>query len=187
MRGHWGLYSAAALVLASGPAWSQDDQSDPAANWQAIVACADQSDAERRHACMDGVLRTAGVLDPAREIAAQRQSFGEARRGEGGADEVGRTMADAPARAARPSAPHTPSAVPPPDLRELRTTVADALIGADRLLLVATAEGAVWKQVDGSPFRRPPAKGTEFSVEEGALGSYRCKIGSDIYRCRRID
>lgn len=162
-------------ALASSAGWAQDG-GDPAANWQAVVACAEQGDPDDRHACVDNVLRAAGVLDPAREIAAQRENFGEPS-----------PEAAPPVQAAHQAPSPTPAPAPPLEIEGIETTVADALIGGDRLLVVATAEGAIWKQIDGGPFRRAPAKGETFIVEEGALGSYRCKIGSDIYRCRRLD
>ena len=162
-------------LFASSAGWAQDG-GDPAANWRAVVACAEQGDSDERHACVDDVLRAAGVLDPVREAAAQREAFG-----------APSPAPEPPARAAREIAPANPAAAPSRKIDSIETTVADALLGGDRLLVVATAEGAIWKQIDGSPFRRAPAKGTTFTVEEGALGSYRCKIGSDIYRCRRLD
>ena len=165
------LLAATAFLLAPIPAWAQDDQDGATANWQAIVACAERPNPENRHACVDSVLREAGVLDPEREIAAQRESFGETLRDDEHVEQARRETASAP----------------PPEITKLETTVANALIGGDRLLVIATAEGAVWKQLDGSPFRRVPAKGAAFSAEEGALGSYRCKIGSDVYRCQRVD
>jgi hypothetical protein len=159
-----------ALALAASPASAQEAGAVSAGQWEAVVACAAQGGANERHRCIDDVLRTAGVLDPQREQAAARESFGQ------------------PAREPEP-APVPAAAVPqaPPPVTGVETTVADALIGGDRLLIVATAEGAVWKQLDGAQFRRAPAAGTAFAVEEGALGSYRCKIGSDVFRCRRMD
>jgi hypothetical protein len=165
------LLAATAFLLAPIPAWAQDDQDVATANWQAIVACAERPNPENRHACVDSVLREAGVLDPEREIAAQRKSFGGTPRGDERVEQARRETASAP----------------PPEITKLETIVANALIGGDRLLVIATTEGAVWKQIDGSAFRRAPAKGAAFSAEEGALGSYRCKIGSDIYRCQRVD
>ena len=161
------------VALASSAVWAQDG-GDPATNWQAVVACAERGDPEERPACVDNGLRAAGVLDPARGIAAQRENFGEPSR-----------EPEAPAQAAREPPPATPT--PSREIDGIETVVADALIGGDRLLVVATAEGAIWKQIDGGPFRRAPAKGEAFIVEEGALGSYRCKTGSNIYRCRRLD
>jgi len=166
-------------------------------HWQAIVACAERDGGPAaRHACMDDVLRAAGVLNAEREIAAQRESFGE-RAGQRGAPPPpppppppGPPPGSPPP--GQPPAPPTAPPPPPPQpgperITGLSTTIADALIGSDRMLLVSTAEGAVWKQIDGTRFRRAPDAGTGFSVEEGALGSYRCKIGSDVYRCRRLD
>ncbi|MXP40743.1 hypothetical protein GRI75_03650 [Altererythrobacter soli] len=192
MKRHAGLGAAAGLALLSWPAQSQPGPDQAAANWQAVVACAGQADAGSRHACVDRVLRAAGVLDPAREAAAQRQSFGAPERR---AEPAVAPPAVAPPPAAAAAAAASPQAgavqeravAAPPAISGIETTVSDALIGGDRLLIVATSEGAIWKQVDGGPFRRLPAKGSAFAVEEGALGSYRCKIGSDVFRCRRVD
>jgi hypothetical protein len=189
------LGAAAGLVLLAWPAQSQPGPDQAASNWQAIVACAEQAAADSRHACVDRVLRAAGVLDPAREAAAQRQSFGTPERRQEPAVTPPTAVAP-PAAVAPPGAvAATPRAEPvqeravaaPPPISGIETTVSDALIGGDRLLVVATSEGAIWKQIDGAPFRRAPAKGAAFTVEEGALGSYRCKTGSDVFRCRRVD
>jgi hypothetical protein len=176
-------------VLLSWPAQSQPGPDQAAANWQAIVACAEEAGADSRHACVDRVLRAAGVLDPAREAAAQRQSFGTPERRQEPAVAPPTTVAPHATVVATPRAePVQERAVAaPPAISGIETTVSDALIGGDRLLVVATSGGAIWKQIDGAPFRRAPAKGAAFTVEEGALGSYRCKTGSDVFRCRRVD
>jgi hypothetical protein len=183
MKRHAGLGVAAGLVLLSWPAQSQPGPDQSAANWQAVVACAELAEADSRHACVDRVLRAAGVLDPAREAAAQRQSFGAPERRQEPAPAPTAVTAATP----RAEAVQERPVAAPPAISGIETTVTDALIGGDRLLVATTSEGAIWKQIDGGPFRRAPAKGAAFTVEEGALGSYRCKTGSDVYRCRRVD
>jgi len=181
------LIGVSIAIMGATAAGAQSGGGDAAANWDRIVRCGAIVSAGERHNCLDGVLRQAGVLTPEREIAEQRESFGQPVRSAAPAASEAPVSAPAPQQAVQQTPQPSPSPAPSREITGLTTTVADALIGGDRLLVVATAEGAVWKQIDGGPFRRAPAKGEAFSVEEGALGSYRCKIGSDIYRCRRVD
>lgn len=169
---------AGGVLLAVGAAQAQPG-GDAAANWEAVVQCAGRSGAAARHACIDQVLRDRGVLDRERELSDARQSFGQERR-----------AAPAPAPAvvpvAQPAASAPPPAVPA-ELKALQTQVVAVRTGADRMLTITTAEGAVWRQTQTIDMRIPPVKGDTIEIEESALGGHRCKFGSKIFRCRRMN
>lgn len=175
---------AGGTLLAVGAAQAQPG-GDAAANWEAVVQCAGRSGAAARHACIDQLLRDRGVLDRERELTDARQSFGQERRA---APPPAPAPAPAPAAApvARPPASAPPPAAPP-ELKALHTQVAAVRTGADRMLTITTTEGAVWRQTQTIDMRIPPAKGDTIEIEESALGGHRCKFGSKIFRCRRVN
>lgn len=177
------LFPAGAVALAVAiPAQGQQD-GDAETNWRRMKICAEERSESARHRCMDDVLRVAGVLDPVRELEVQRETFGQAetRQAEPESEPV---EAEASAVAATTPPPLPPR---PKEIEALTTTVADALIGKDRKLLVATAEGAVWKQTDEEPVRTAPRDGSAFEIEKTILGGFRCKVGGKVYRCERLD
>ncbi|OJY65954.1 MAG: hypothetical protein BGP16_05970 [Sphingobium sp. 66-54] len=179
---------AGGALLAVGAAQAQPG-GDAAANWEAVVQCAGRSGAAARHACIDQVLRDRGVLDRERELSDARQSFGQERRA-APAPVPAPAPAPVPAPAAAPVAQAPASAPPPaapPELKALQTQVAAVRTGADRVLTITTAEGAVWRQTQTIDMRIPPVKGDTIEIEESALGGHRCKFGSKIFRCRRVN
>jgi len=175
----------ALALLAPAPAQSQAGQGEPERHWAAITRCAAIDRAEERHACMDEVIRSAGLLSEARVAQAARQEFGNENRAE---------TRSAPPPAAAPVAviAASPAAAPAParsgEIDELATTVVSAQLRGDRRLVVTTAEGSVWEQTQSETFRGPPKAGSRFSIERTSLGGFRCSFErSSHYRCRRID
>jgi len=177
---------AGGVLLAIGTAHAQP-AGDAAGNWEAVVQCAGQSGAAARHACIDQVLRDRGVLDRERELSDARQAFGQERRA---APAPVSAPAPVPPPAVTPVAP-APASMPPPsappELKALQTQIAAVRLGADRLLTITTTEGAVWRQTQTIDMRLPPVKGDTIEIEESALGGHRCKFGSKIFRCRRVN
>jgi len=160
----------AALAMPAAQAGS--DAGDPARNWEAIARCAGQESASARHTCMDEVLRQAGLLDPARELAEQREAFGQSGRKE-------KPQAEAEEAA---------ESLAPTRIEQIETTIAYAKFAQSGKLLVVTEEGAVWRQTSTETIRFAPKPGTAFAVSKVSLGGYRCKIGSStLYRCERLD
>ena len=195
-----GLHSAAALAQAPQAA------GDAAVGWRAVAQCAEIGAAERRHACVDDVLRRAGLLQPEREARARRENFGRDAEPKSARTEPrvaqqtpppASSPASSPAPSVRTAAVQSPSPGPPVDVRappepgnpdRLRTTVGSSRIGGNRLLVVVTADGAVWEQTEHEEFHVLPQPGDTFEIQRGGLGGYRCTFGrSSIYRCRRLD
>lgn len=192
-----------ALVAVGAVAFAQDTV-PPEQRWAQVVACVAQGSSDGRHACIDAVLRAAGVLDPVQEQAQQRAEFGRTERDlrvqaappaapPTPAMPAASTAANLPAPAAPPSppaaSPPAPAPAPLPErIDSISTTIAAARVGSNNRLLVATAEATVWRQLEGETFRVPPSAGTPFEVRRGALGGYICTVGrGNSFRCARVD
>jgi hypothetical protein len=174
----------AGFALVAPAAAVAQDQVSGEARWNQVVACATQRSVEARHACMDDVLRAAGALDTATEVAVNRENFGREER-----------AVPPPPPSAPPPAPVAAAAVavparvaPPPPVTGISTRVASVRLSGDRKLRVTTTEGAVWQQSDSDTIRRMPREGEAFEVREGSLGSYRCTFNeTTTFRCERRD
>lgn len=192
-----------ALVAVGAVAFAQDTV-PPEQRWAQVVACVAQGSSDGRHACIDAVLRAAGVLDPVQEQAQQRAEFGRTERDlrvqaappsapPTPATPAASTTANLPAPAAPPPPPAAPPPAPDPAplperIDSISTTIAAARVGSNNRLLVATAEATVWRQLEGETFRVPPSAGTPFEVRRGALGGYICTVGrGNSFRCARVD
>ncbi len=177
--------ASGAMLLGGSGAHAQPN-GDTSANWDAVVRCAQKAGVSARHDCIDRLLREKGVLDAQRELSEARQSFGQDRRAE---PKPAPAEAPVPAAAAAPraevaaSSGSAPSA--PPELKALQTQVTSARVAADRMLVITTTEGAIWKQIETVEIRFPPVKGDSIEIEQTALGGHRCKLGK-IFRCQRV-
>jgi hypothetical protein len=59
-------------------------------------------------------------------------------------------------------------------------------IGPDGKWRFATAEDAVWRQIDSEQLYNPPHQGSSMAIRKAALGSFFCKIdGQSAIRCVR--
>ena len=184
--------AAAALLLSAAAAQVQGQAQAPMnaeRGWSAIGQCAGRSERDR-HACMDDVLRQAGLLTPAAEASDRRRQFGL----EG---EPARVPAPTPAPAmptppAVRTAPTTPAQSAPPaetasgTAERLQVEVVRATTGTDGKIVLTTADGAVWRQLDSDTIRQVPRAGDRISIRKASLGSYLCSLPSQItFRCRR--
>ena len=151
--------SLVAVAMVASAAAMDATGTSPEARWTAVVACADRPDERQRHACVDDVLRRAGVLTDAQEQRDQRQRFG---------------------RDAVPSAPQGPE----PESIEL--VLASVSEGRDGRLLLTTRDGAVWRQTESRVFAQTPAAGQTLTVHRGAIGNFLCEVnGRSPFRCAR--
>ncbi len=193
--------AAGIVLLAAAPALAQDDAS---ANWNKVVACAQDRSEKRRHECIDRVLAESGVLNSEKRVETLRQderrSFGlspvqkelAARKAEAASAAPGPQPAPAAppvaAVAAHPArAPATPAAPPEAEkLDTLATEVSKAFDPGNRLMVFVTTDGQVWQQSERKDIGLPPKAGTAFTVERAAMGGFICKVGnSRSFRCRR--
>ena len=173
------------LGLAVVPASAQDAQASE--NWSAVVRCAASARTEDRHACVDAVLRGAGVLDPVRETQQLREEFGQSESARP-APPPPPVAPPPPPVASAPARPAAPVASPPQELDGIVTTITDARRGSRGELLVLTAEGAIWRQLSSERIRRVPDAGNSIEIETTALGGYRCIVaGGESYRCERAN
>jgi len=181
-----------AMLSAASTAAAQSSQ-DAAANWDAVVRCAKLPGKGARHDCLDALLRDKGLVDQSRELSEARQSFGQPRSAEKPPTPAAPAVTAKPATTA--SAPPPPKPAPqvaraeasatPAPLKRLATSIASARLGPDRMLVLTTSEGAVWRQTQMIDMRLLPEKGDALEIEQAALGSHQCRIGSKIFRCQR--
>jgi hypothetical protein len=175
---------------------AQGNPGDAATHWPAIVECGAERSAAARHACVDRVLRSAGVLSEARVVQETREEFGRQNRAEAPRTPPTRAVAAAPASAAATAAPapaaSVASAAAPParaaEIDRLVTSIAAVRTIGYRRLRVTTTDGSVWDQTRDETFNTPPKVGDTFSIERASLGSFQCRFArASNYRCERVD
>lgn len=173
---HLGI-AVAAILAAPTSAEAQDVAANAERNWAEIVRCAAIDSARNRQACMDDVVRRAGVVSD--EQIAQRTER-----------EFGRDNEPPSPVAALPvaqSAPARPIAQPE-EIDEVASTIASVRTVGYKRLRVTTSEGAIWEQVQAETFNSPPRVGDAFSIERTSLGGYRCQFRNmSRYYCQRVD
>lgn len=153
------LASLAAAAWVASAAAMDDAGTSPESRWNAIVACADRPDERQRHACVDDVLRRAGVLTEAHEERDQRQRFGS-------------TAVPSPPKRAEPDS--------------IELVIASVSEGRDGRLVLTTRDGAVWRQTESRVFAQTPAAGHTLTVHKGAIGNFLCEVnGRSPFRCAR--
>jgi hypothetical protein len=178
--------AASLLCLTAGALLAQVPGSiTPEQGWSAIGQCASNSNERVRHACIDDVLRKAGLLTPQAEATERRRQFG---------------LDESPARAAVPAPAPVPKSTPSPApaaatkpppapvdaVERLDVQIARAAIANDGKLVVTTTDGAVWKQTDSDSFPRLPSGGEHVRIRKATLGSYLCELESHrTFRCLR--
>jgi hypothetical protein len=142
--------------LVSTLAAHAEDTSSVQAEWGAITNCASLVDDGARHACLDDVLRKAGLMPEAAPVAA--------------------------APAAPVAAPRAKRA--PEEL--IQVTLAGVKRGADGTLVLNTTEGAVWRQIEAAALNPEPVAGDTVTIKHTIFGGYMCQSKKWIvFRCLR--
>ena len=181
------LLAAVVATLATAPATHAEDSSSVQAKWDAITKCAPLVDDGVRHACLDEVLRKAGLMSDAARTAANRQRFGLP------AAPVAAAAAAAPAAPAvaapsvvAPSAAVATAAAKPAAEDLIQVTLAGVKRGGDGTLVLNTTEGAVWRQLENAPLHPEPVAGDTLTIKRGLFGGYMCQSRKWIvFRCAR--
>lgn len=168
----------AALTVMSSPLRAQAPPAMSAEQgWNAIGQCAGNPNERARHACLDDVLRKAGLLTPQAEAKQRRQQFG--------LDENTARATPPPAPAAPAPAPAAKIPQPAPDDR-VDVELAKAVVANDGKIVITTADGAVWKQTDSTTVPRLPDAGDHVRIRKASLGSYLCEMPTHhTFRCVR--
>jgi hypothetical protein len=197
------LGTAAATNGASAETAAIDDADS---GWRAVSDCAAQPSKEARHACLDNVLRRAGLLTPERETRQQRERFGL--KGEARAPASTPASASAPAPASAPAhasaspspspvtpapspssaspAPSAPPSTPPAVPSIVEVELARISTTHDEKLILTTTEGAVWRQIDGGAILPQPAAGHRMTIRRASMGSFLCEVRRNVgFRCSR--
>ena len=132
------------------------DLASPEARWNAVAACAASADERERHACIDGVLRDAGVITREVEKRDERQRFGSDR---------------------------TQQKAPEPEAMAL--TLASVTQARDGKLTLTTEDGAVWRQIESMDVLITPRPGQILTVHRASFGSFLCQVSTKTFRCSR--
>lgn len=180
-----------ATVVATVSAWGAGDD---AARWAQVRDCAARGDSAARHACVDEVLRAAGVLTPEAEAREQRQRFGLER----AAPRTAATPPPSPAPASASASPAPATAqpasparterppAPPEPPSELQVEVATARVTPDKRVVFTTTDGGEWRQTEAQSIPRGPKPGDTIIIHRAALGSFLCELPRRAsWRCAR--
>ena len=191
-----GVVSAA---LCFGALAHGEGTSTAEAGWAKMTQCAAIGDDKARHTCTDNALRDAGLLSDETKATAKRKAFGlqkPATLAEAAAPPAAAASASAPASASAASAPTSASlpgsasasapAPRKPEKEHLEVTLAKVEQGADGKLVLTTADGAVWHQVEGGPLSQTPKQGDTLKIEARSLGGFMCQPSKYVsFRCYR--
>jgi hypothetical protein len=189
--------------LAAVSAAHAADSSSVQARWDAIARCAPLVDDGARHACLDDVLRQAGLMPDAARAAASRQRFGlpaptvpvpaaapSVTTAAVAAPRVAAPpVAAAPVTAPTVAAPAVAAAAPAakPSREDLiQVTLAGVNRGGDGALVLNTTEGAVWRQIEPADLHPEPVAGDTLTIKHTLFGGYMCQSRKWIvFRCVR--
>lgn len=170
---------AMAMALSCAAATPAAAAASAEAGWNAVTGCARQISDQARHACLDQVLRDAGLLasSTARATVAPTAPVNEPQTS---VPQAAPQPPPAPV-AATPPAPTTPVPATPD---RMETQVASVSTSALGRITITARDGTVWRQTESLRLPRPPMAGDVIQVRKGALGSYICAVGSNpSYRC----
>jgi hypothetical protein len=147
-------HAPALVVAAASPVTAES-------GWNDVAACATHTGSRARHACLDEVLRRAGLLSAEREQKEKRQSFG--------LDES--VAATAPER---------------PAGERVAATLAAVRETGDGKLILTTDDGAVWRQIESDRPQQTPRAGQRLEIRKASLGSFLCAVEQTLaFRCAR--
>jgi hypothetical protein len=176
--------------------------------WSRVTRCAQEDTERARHACLDRVLREAGLLTDEMHAKQQRRAFGlddkpartttapaaekpsiAGRLGEAASAPVPSRPATEGSAPTTPPPPVVPAASSAPSAQPDRLDVELAKVGkaVNGRMLVTTTDGAVWVQTESVEMPQPPVAGDHMTIRKGSMGGYRCSVVSTnlTYRCAR--
>ncbi|MEN7536020.1 hypothetical protein [Aurantiacibacter flavus] len=158
--------AVAASLFAASAAVAQAER-----DWSGIEGCAVIDDSAARHACLDRELAALGLLDRATVASAPPAPVAPP------------VTAQTELRTAetREKMVYEETAPREPVISEMASTVAAASLDRRQGLEVEAANGTRWRSTSSVSLRRAPRAGVPFAVEQGALGSYNCRIESSTY------
>ena len=169
------VLAGAAGLLAAPAAVAQQDR-----DWGGVERCAAIGEAGARHACLDRELATLGLLETAPVTAPVEMPVAPP-------VQARATPPTQPAAQAGETIVYQDSTPREPAIANMTSTVAIARLDRGRGLEVEAANGTRWRSTSSVSLRRAPRAGAPFAAEQGALGSYTCRIESSTYfKCERL-
>jgi hypothetical protein len=160
------------------------------AGWAKMTRCAAIGEDKARHVCTDEALREAGLLTEETKAAAKRKAFGLQKPSDplaAAAAPVARSPTNAPTAATSAPAASAPAAAEKKaEPEHLEVTLAKVEQGGDGKLVLTTADGAVWHQVESGAIPQIPKPGATMKIEARSLGGFMCEPGKYVsFRCYR--
>lgn len=166
---------AAALVLVAGaPAVAAESDAQRVDAFDSLVRCRQITDSAQRLACFDAAVARLENAEKAGDVlVVDRAQVREARKSAFGFSFDGFKLFDRGERI-------------DPALERVELVLERASRDADGKWVFYTADGQVWRQIDGEPMNRDPKKGSKLEIRTAALGSFFMNVdGQRALRVRR--
>ncbi|OYX66936.1 MAG: hypothetical protein B7Y88_03665 [Sphingomonadales bacterium 32-64-17] len=165
---------AGAICLLAAPAAMAQQERD----WGGIERCAAIDEAGERYSCLDRELAALGLLGRAPVRSGAPASV---------APPVQSADQSPPMAATDDTIVYEESEPRDPVMSDMTSSVATARLDRRRGLEIEAANGTRWRSTSSVSLRRAPRAGAPFAAEQGALGSYTCRIESSTYfKCERL-
>lgn len=186
------LAGLAGAVVASS-AMAQQAPSGPPPSWPALIHCDLQPDDAAQLACFKDAMKAAGYAPKAAEVSAERHH-------RFGLDLPFRKKpaAESQSAAAVPAPPASPAAEPappPPGVAPHPESESDVFVKLERValmppndrLLLVTADGGIWEQIDSETIAPLPKPGQSMEIKKNAFGGFMCIFDKrQGARCKRV-
>lgn len=202
----WAFAASLAALAAASVASAQDLPAGAPPSWPSLIHCAQLADDDAQLACFKAAMKAAGYAPKAAEVSAERHHrFGlsapqlglfkkkQAAEGESAAAHPAAPVAvaeaaPAPAPAAEP-APPPPGVAPHPESEDDVFVRLErvALMPPNNRMLLVTADGGIWEQVDNDTVAPLPRQGQSMEIKKNMFGGYLCIFDKrQGVRCMRV-
>ena len=187
---------AAASFVAAG-AMAQEAPAGAPPSWPTLIHCARLLTDDDQLACFRAAMKASGYAPrPAEEAAQRHHRFGlsvpELNVFKKKQAEQGQSAATAPAPAP-PSA--SEPAPPPPGVAPHAESENDVFVKLERValmppnnrMLLITADGGIWEQIDSETIAPLPREGQSMEIKKNAFGGFMCIFDKHQgARCKRV-
>jgi hypothetical protein len=190
-RSVWVPAAFIAALQVAGAAMAQQAPSGPPPSWPALIHCAQLPDDDQL-ACFRDAMKVAGYAPkPAEESATRHHRFGLSAPELNVFKKKQAGQGPAPAAASPPAEP----APPPPGVAPHAESENDvfvklervALMAPDNRLLLVTADGGIWEQIDSETIAPLPREGQSVEIKKNAFGGFMCIFDKHQgARCKRV-
>jgi hypothetical protein len=199
----WAVAALAAALAIAGAAEAQDVPAGAPPSWPSLIRCAQLPDDDAQLACFKAAMKASGYAPKPAEVAAERHHrFGLSapdlnlfRKKQAAEGESAAARPAAPAVAAAAPAPASEPVPPPPGVAPHPESEDDVFVRLERValmppnnqLLLVTADGGIWEQVDYDTVAPLPRQGQSMEIKKNMFGGYLCIFDKrQGVRCKRV-